>query len=67
MTTNGFKVDNEDMAIILRRCDHDNDGKLSYDEFADILDLPEEERIQKKLPDSLIKLHSVRFKEFEKT
>jgi len=45
LNQNGFKVDNDDLQIILRRCDHDKDGKISYAEFAELLDLPEEERI----------------------
>ena len=43
LNQNGFKADNEDLQIILRRCDYDKDGKISFKEFSLLLDLPEEE------------------------
>jgi len=45
---NGFKADEEDIKIILRRSDYDRDGKLSFNEFAEILDLPDDERDEER-------------------
>ena len=36
---NGFYPQTEDLEAILRRCDHDADRDLSYDEFCELMDL----------------------------
>ena len=37
---NGFHPRTEDLEAILRRCDHDADRCLSYDEFCELTELP---------------------------
>ena len=37
---NGFHPRTEDLEAILRRCDHDADRALSYDEFCELTELP---------------------------
>ena len=40
LENNGFHPRTEDLEAILRRCDHDADRALSYDEFCDLTELP---------------------------
>lgn len=41
---NGFHPRTEDLEAILRRCDHDADRSLSFEEFCELTELPAEER-----------------------
>jgi Ca2+-binding EF-hand superfamily protein len=36
---NGFYPQTEDLEAILRRCDHDADRELSYEEFCELMDI----------------------------
>lgn len=40
---NGFHPRTEDLEAILRRCDHDADRYLSYEEFCELVEMPAEE------------------------
>lgn len=40
---NGFHPRTEDLEAILRRCDHDADRYLSYEEFCELVEMPTEE------------------------
>jgi len=40
LENNGFHPRTEDLEAILRRCDHDADRALSYDEFCELTELP---------------------------
>lgn len=40
---NGFHPRTEDLEAILRRCDHDADRFLSYEEFCELVEMPAEE------------------------
>ena len=40
---NGYHPRTEDLEAILRRCDHDADRCLSYEEFCELSELPGEE------------------------
>mmetsp|Transcript_17028 Transcript_17028/g.26306 ORF Transcript_17028/g.26306 Transcript_17028/m.26306 type:complete len:228 (+) Transcript_17028:241-924(+) len=40
LESNGFHPRTEDVEAILRRCDHDSDQQLSFDEFAELTELP---------------------------
>ena len=43
---NGFHPRTEDLEAILRRCDHDADRLLSYDEFCELTELPNADQFQ---------------------
>jgi hypothetical protein len=36
---NGFYPQTEDLEAILRRCDHDGDRTISYEEFCELMEL----------------------------
>jgi hypothetical protein len=40
LETNGFHPRTEDLEAILRRCDHDADRALSYEELCELTELP---------------------------
>ena len=37
---NGFRPRTEDLEAILRRCDHDSDRYLSFEEFCEVTEMP---------------------------
>ena len=37
---NGFHPRTEDLEAILRRCDHDSDRYLSFEEFCEVTEMP---------------------------
>ena len=39
---NGFHPRTEDLEAILRRCDHDSDRYLSFEEFCEVTEVPQE-------------------------
>ena len=39
---NGFRPRTEDLEAILRRCDHDSDRYLSFEEFCEVTELPQQ-------------------------
>ena len=45
LKSNGFQAHNSDLCAILRRCDHDADNALSFEEFRNAMSEQNEEEV----------------------
>jgi Ca2+-binding EF-hand superfamily protein len=65
---NGFHPRTEDLEAILRRCDHDADRYLSYEEFCELVEMPAEENEEgEEDPDAKANMNSPERKELQES
>lgn len=64
---NGFHPRTEDLEAILRRCDHDADRYLSYEEFCELVEMPAEENEEGEDPDAKANMNSPERKELQES
>lgn len=64
---NGFHPRTEDLEAILRRCDHDADRYLSYEEFCELVEMPAEENEEGEDADAKANMNSPERKELQES